>query len=107
MEGEPVGSSQGSAQLMASQISDLRMKLEEKRRRIEAEKCKMEMALAQQKQRLGKQAFLQAVSKVSWFCVALDTGLLVITHVSQGLYFHFTYNFSCEVVGHNRANLAC
>jgi len=41
-----------------------RLKLEEKRRHIESEKRRMEMAMNKQRQKVGKAAFLQAVSKV-------------------------------------------
>lgn len=40
------------------------MKLEEKRRQIEQEKRKMEVALSRQQQKVGKAAFLQAINKV-------------------------------------------
>lgn len=52
-------------QVMASQLSDIRMKLEEKRRHIETEKRKMEVAMNKQRQKVGNAAFLQAVVKVS------------------------------------------
>ncbi|GJQ85734.1 hypothetical protein Trydic_g12140 [Trypoxylus dichotomus] len=54
----PVGS-----QLMASQLNDIRMKLEEKRRHIETEKRKVEVAMNKQRQKVGNAAFLQAVVK--------------------------------------------
>jgi calmodulin-regulated spectrin-associated protein len=41
------------------------MKLEEKRRRIESEKRRMEVVMSKQRQKVGKAAFLQAVTKVS------------------------------------------
>ena len=42
------------------------MKLEEKRRHIEQEKRKMEIALGRQQQKVGKAAFLQAINKVNY-----------------------------------------
>lgn len=42
------------------------MKLEEKRRQIEQEKRRMEMALSKQQQKVGKAAFLQAINKVGF-----------------------------------------
>ncbi|CAH1117780.1 unnamed protein product [Phaedon cochleariae] len=48
---------------MTIQLNDIRMKLEEKRRHIENEKRRMEVALNQQRQKVGKAAFLQAVVK--------------------------------------------
>lgn len=41
------------------------MKLEEKRRRIEQEKRKIEVALSKHQEKVGKAAFLQAINKVS------------------------------------------
>lgn len=53
-----------SNHVMNSQLNDIRLKLEEKRRHIETEKRKMEMAMNKQRQKVGKAAFLQAVVKV-------------------------------------------
>lgn len=50
---------------MASQLHNIRMKLEEKRRHIESEKRRMEVVMSKQRQKVGKAAFLQAVTKVS------------------------------------------
>lgn len=49
---------------MASQLNNIRLKLEEKRRRIENEKRKMEVDMSKQREKVGKAAFLQAVTKV-------------------------------------------
>jgi len=54
-----------SNHIMASQLHNIRMKLEEKRRRIESEKRRMEVVMSKQRQKVGKAAFLQAVTKVS------------------------------------------
>lgn len=51
--------------LMTSQLNDIRMKLEEKRKHIEKEKKKIELVVSQQRQKVGKAAFLQAINKVS------------------------------------------
>lgn len=51
--------------MYASQINNIRMKLEEKRRHIENEKRKMEVVVSKQRQKVGKAAFLQAVTKVN------------------------------------------
>ncbi|XP_057665188.1 patronin isoform X36 [Diorhabda carinulata] len=48
---------------MNIQLSDIRLKLEEKRRHIESEKRRMEIAMNKQRQKVGKAAFLQAVAK--------------------------------------------
>lgn len=58
----------GSNHGMTSQLNDIRMKLEEKRRHIENEKRRMELAMNKQRQKVGKAAFLQAVVKVC-FCI--------------------------------------
>lgn len=49
----------------ATKLSSVRMKLEEKRRQIETEKRKLELALSRQQQKVGQAAFLQAINKVS------------------------------------------
>lgn len=51
--------------VMTSQLMNIRLKLEEKRRRIESEKRRMEAQMSRQRQKVGKAAFLQAVTKVS------------------------------------------
>lgn len=50
-------------QVMASELHNVRLKLEEKRRRIENDKRKMEQAMNKLRQKLGKEAFMQAVVK--------------------------------------------
>lgn len=40
------------------------MKLEEKRRKMEQEKRKLEVAASRQQEKVGKAAFLQAINKV-------------------------------------------
>lgn len=57
--------------VMASQLNDIRMKLEEKRRHIENEKRKMEIVVNKQRQKVGKAAFLQAVTKVCYCFIAV------------------------------------
>lgn len=54
----------GGNTIMASQLNNIRLKLEEKRRHIENEKRKMEVVMSKQRQKVGKAAFLQAVTKV-------------------------------------------
>ncbi|KAM3958063.1 LOW QUALITY PROTEIN: calmodulin-regulated spectrin-associated protein patronin [Aphomia sociella] len=56
-------SAAGGGQAMAAQLNNIRLKLEEKRRRIEQEKQRMEAAVNRQRQQLGQQAFLQAVTR--------------------------------------------
>ncbi|XP_070515839.1 patronin isoform X12 [Cardiocondyla obscurior] len=54
----------GGSTIMASQLNNIRLKLEEKRRHIENEKRKMEVVMSKQRQKVGKAAFLQAVTKL-------------------------------------------
>ncbi|XP_067846717.1 calmodulin-regulated spectrin-associated protein 2-like isoform X2 [Heptranchias perlo] len=51
------------AQLLASEMIQLKMKLEEKRRAIEAQKKKVEAAFTKQRQKMGRTAFLHVVKK--------------------------------------------
>ncbi|XP_057576983.1 calmodulin-regulated spectrin-associated protein 1 isoform X4 [Hippopotamus amphibius kiboko] len=51
------------ASLLASELAQLHMQLEEKRRAIEAQKKKMEALSARQRLKLGKAAFLHVVKK--------------------------------------------
>ncbi|XP_032322731.1 calmodulin-regulated spectrin-associated protein 2 [Camelus ferus] len=62
---EEAGLAQGrdTTQLLASEMLHLRMKLEEKRRAIEAQKKKMEAAFTKQRQKMGRTAFLTVVKK--------------------------------------------
>lgn len=50
---------------IASQLNSIRLKLEEKRKRIEREKTKMETIVTKQQAKLGKTAYLKALNKVS------------------------------------------
>uniref|UniRef100_A0A287A5U4 Calmodulin regulated spectrin associated protein family member 2 n=1 Tax=Sus scrofa TaxID=9823 RepID=A0A287A5U4_PIG len=52
-----------TTQLLASEMVHLRMKLEEKRRAIEAQKKKVEAAFTRQRQKMGRTAFLTVVKK--------------------------------------------
>ncbi|KAG7199626.1 hypothetical protein KM043_014228 [Ampulex compressa] len=62
MEEQSVDENGGNT-IMASQLNNIRLKLEEKRRHIENEKRKMEAVMSKQRQKVGKAAFLQAVTK--------------------------------------------
>ncbi|XP_041792964.1 calmodulin-regulated spectrin-associated protein 1-B isoform X2 [Chelmon rostratus] len=57
------GDGNGGANVLASELVQLRMQLEEKRRAIEHQKKKMEVLSARQRQKLGKAAFLHVVKK--------------------------------------------
>ncbi|XP_070820110.1 calmodulin-regulated spectrin-associated protein 1-B isoform X2 [Chaetodon trifascialis] len=59
------GDGNGGASVLASELVQLRMQLEEKRRAIEHQKKKMEVLSARQRQKLGKAAFLHVVKKGS------------------------------------------
>ncbi|KAE8610968.1 hypothetical protein XENTR_v10012295 [Xenopus tropicalis] len=52
-----------TTQLLASEMVQLRMKLEEKRRAIETQKKKVEAAFTRQRQKMGRTAFLTVVKK--------------------------------------------
>nr|CAD7443328.1 unnamed protein product [Timema bartmani] len=62
-ETPPLDDPTNNNQVMATQLHNIRMKLEEKRRRIESEKRRMEVVMSKQRQKVGKAAFLQAVTK--------------------------------------------
>ncbi|XP_059920089.1 calmodulin-regulated spectrin-associated protein 1-B isoform X2 [Gadus macrocephalus] len=57
------GEGGGGANMLASELVQLHMQLEEKRRAIEHQKKKMEVLSARQRQKLGKAAFLHIVKK--------------------------------------------
>ncbi|XP_027472001.1 calmodulin-regulated spectrin-associated protein 1 isoform X3 [Zalophus californianus] len=62
-EQSPSRQSGEHASLLASELAQLHMQLEEKRRAIEAQKKKMEALSARQRLKLGKAAFLHVVKK--------------------------------------------
>nr|XP_008113234.1 PREDICTED: calmodulin-regulated spectrin-associated protein 2 isoform X3 [Anolis carolinensis] len=64
-EESPVPQSRDTTQLLASEMVQLKMKLEEKRRAIEAQKKKVEAAFTKQRQKMGRTAFLSIVKKKS------------------------------------------
>ena len=57
------GEGSGSANVLASELVQLHMQLEEKRRAIEHQKKKRDLLMARQRQKLGKAAFLNIVKK--------------------------------------------
>uniref|UniRef100_A0A4W3I6V1 Calmodulin regulated spectrin-associated protein family, member 2a n=1 Tax=Callorhinchus milii TaxID=7868 RepID=A0A4W3I6V1_CALMI len=59
----PLRQTRDTAQLLASEMVQLKMKLEEKRRAIEAQKKKVEAAFTRQRQKMGRTAFLHVVRK--------------------------------------------
>ncbi|XP_077160937.1 calmodulin-regulated spectrin-associated protein 1 isoform X2 [Paroedura picta] len=62
-EQSPTRQSKDNVNLLASELVQLHMQLEEKRRAIEAQKKKMETLSARQRLKLGKAAFLHVVKK--------------------------------------------
>lgn len=50
--------------VMNSQLLNIKLKLEEKRRQIENDKRKMESIMNRQRQQVGKAAFLQTITRV-------------------------------------------
>ncbi|XP_007945130.1 calmodulin-regulated spectrin-associated protein 1 [Orycteropus afer afer] len=62
-EQSPSGQGRDHASLLASELAQLHMQLEEKRRAIEAQKKKMEALSARQRLKLGQAAFLHVVKK--------------------------------------------
>ncbi|KAM5145897.1 calmodulin-regulated spectrin-associated protein 1 [Mantella aurantiaca] len=62
-EHSPGGQYKDNANVLASELVQLHMQLEEKRRAIEAQKKKMESLSARQRLKLGKAAFLHVVKK--------------------------------------------
>lgn len=56
-------SDQQSPDAMAAQLNSVRLKLEQRRKRIEDEKRKMEAVMAKQREKVGQEAFLRAVVK--------------------------------------------
>ncbi|XP_050965678.1 calmodulin-regulated spectrin-associated protein 1-B isoform X2 [Labeo rohita] len=59
----PTPQNKDSANMLASELVQLHMQLEEKRRAIESQKKKMEVLTARQRLKLGKAAFLHIVRK--------------------------------------------
>ncbi|XP_028588407.2 calmodulin-regulated spectrin-associated protein 2 isoform X2 [Podarcis muralis] len=62
-EESPLPQARDTTQLLASEMVQLKMKLEEKRRAIEAQKKKVEAAFTKQRQKMGRTAFLNIVKK--------------------------------------------
>jgi hypothetical protein len=52
---------------IAAQVAAIRQKLEDRRRRIEAEKSRIEAVATKQQHKLGKAAYLKAINKVRIF----------------------------------------
>ena len=61
---------------MAAQLNSVRLKLEQRRKRIEDEKRKMENVMVKQREKVGQEAFLRAVVKGT--VIRLTTLVLVV-----------------------------
>lgn len=71
-------SSAVSPDAMASQLNNVRMKLEQRRKRIEEEKKKMENIMARQREKVGHEAFLRAVGVKSTTTNISPSSVLII-----------------------------
>ena len=72
---------------MASQLNSVRLKLEQRRKRIEEEKRKMELVMARQREKVGQEAFLRAVIK------GVKTNTTNIFYLSPSLKPHWHFRF--------------
>ncbi|KAG1677704.1 Patronin [Nymphon striatum] len=63
IEAEQLSSSDENDVILTSQLNNIKLELEEKRRNIELEKKKLELMWNDQRQKFGKAAFLQALNK--------------------------------------------
>jgi hypothetical protein len=94
----------GGNTIMASQLNNIRLKLEEKRRHIENEKRRMEVVMSKQRQKVGKAAFLQAVTKVKHGIISAIIILEKLIHTTKCSrttslsYSNSTYQFYCIIV---------
>jgi len=86
----------GGNTIMASQLNNIRLKLEEKRRHIENEKRRMEVVMSKQRQKVGKAAFLQAVTKVKTHAIIPHIRLHTI-HIDL-LEHHYHHLFYVSVL---------
>ena len=57
------GSSGSSSDCLQSQLTAVKLKLEQKRKKIEDDKKKMELMMTKQREKVGQEAFLRAVAK--------------------------------------------
>ena len=71
---------------MAAQLNSVRLKLEQRRKRIEDEKRKMENVMVKQREKVGQEAFLRAVVKGT--VIRLTTLVLVVDHETGIEWWH-------------------
>ena len=67
---------------MAAQLNSVRLKLEQRRKRIEDEKRKMENVMVKQREKVGQEAFLRAVVKGT---VIRLTALVLVVDPETGI----------------------
>ena len=67
---------------MAAQLNSVRLKLEQRRKRIEDEKRKMENVMVKQREKVGQEAFLRAVVKGT---VIRLTNLVLVVDPETGM----------------------
>ena len=67
---------------MAAQLNSVRLKLEQRRKRIEDEKRKMENVMVKQREKVGQEAFLRAVVKGT---VIRLTNLVLVVDPETGI----------------------
>ena len=66
------GTEQQSDEMLASEMFEIKMKLEEKRKQIRSKKQTMEMQWNKQRQKVGKQVFMQVLAKGTFNNCVLD-----------------------------------
>ena len=72
---------------MAAQLNSVRLKLEQRRKRIEDEKRKMENVMVKQREKVGQEAFLRAVVKGT---VIRLTNLVLVVDPETGMeWWHY------------------
>ena len=72
---------------MAAQLNSVRLKLEQRRKRIEDEKRKMENVMVKQREKVGQEAFLRAVVKGT--VIRLTTLVLVVDPETGIKWWHY------------------
>ena len=72
---------------MAAQLNSVRLKLEQRRKRIEDEKRKMENVMVKQREKVGQEAFLRAVVKGT--VIRLTTLVLVVDPETGLEWWHY------------------
>ena len=82
---------------MAAQLNSVRLKLEQRRKRIEDEKRKMENVMVKQREKVGQEAFLRAVVKGT---VIRLTNLVLVWLIHYVRFSRFYCHFWANLVMH-------